>query len=119
MKYRKKTGDSIFNKEYERGFKIPIDAIDPNGILDLSPFTEPGLLKYFGCVPDSVYERAFQEAADSKLDDRLVDNVKATGDITKSAAKLSRARDFNAFLWYIINKGNKKVPHLVKYHDDK
>jgi len=115
LEFRKRTTNSIFSDNSERGFNIPIDAIDPNGILDLSPFTKPGILKYFGCVSDSVYDETIKKEIEKSYDsdDDLFSAIKR-GDSTKRLAKLCRADDFNAFLWYVIHKANRKVPHLVK-----
>ena len=97
---RKKVGDSIYtdllapgSAAAERGFDISISMIDPMGSLDLSPFTEPGSSYYFGCSQD------VDEDSNSKI------------------AALARADDFNAFLWYVIHKGNKQNP-IVREEND-
>jgi len=88
---RKKAGDNVYidllrGAYAERGMDIPISAIDPEGMLDLSPFTKPGDEYYFGQSMDT------EEDSNSKT------------------AKLVRAWDFNAFLWYVIHKGNRQNP---------
>ena len=97
---RKKVGDSIYadllapgSAAAERGIDISISMIDPIGSLDLSPFTEPGSSYYFGCSQD------VDEDSNSKI------------------AALARADDFNAFLWYVIHKGNKQNP-IVREEND-
>lgn len=97
---RKKVGDSIYadllapgSAAAERGFDISISMIDPMGSLDLSPFTEPGNSYYFGCSQD------VDEDSNSKI------------------AALARADDFNAFLWYVIHKGNKQNPIIREQND--
>lgn len=96
---RKKTGDSVYidlvrnPKAFKRGIKIGLSVIDPEGILDLSPFTEPGLNHYFGQSED------VNEDSNSKI------------------SKLARADDFNAFLWYVIHKGRQN-PIAVSLESD-
>ena len=67
----------------ERGLDIPLSVIDPEGMLDLSPFVEPGVRYYFSQSED------VNEDSNSKI------------------SKLARADDFNAFLWYVIHKGRQ------------
>ena len=88
---RKKVGETVYADLFaggaaERGFDISINMIDPFGMLDLSPFTDPGSSYYFGCSQE------VEEDSNSKI------------------AQLARANDFNAFLWYVIHKGNKQNP---------
>ena len=123
LRFRKKVSNSVytniltdsrFNKD--RGIDINIDAIDPQGLLDLSPFTEPGLLYYFGCTDDSVHDTAIKKVV-SKYDDGLnIDTKNVIGDGNSRVAKLVRADDFNAFLWYVIHKGNKQTPSPVTFN---
>ena len=123
LRFRKKVSNSVytniltdsrFNKD--RGIDINIDAIDPQGLLDLSPFTEPGLLYYFGCTDDSVHDTAIKKVV-SKYDDELnIDTKNVIGDGNSRVAKLVRADDFNAFLWYVIHKGNKQTPSPVTFN---
>lgn len=95
---RKKAGDNVYidllrGAYAERGMDISISAIDPEGMLDLSPFTKPGDEYYFGQSMD------IEEDSNSKT------------------AKLVRADDFNAFLWYVIHKGNRQMPIGIKLED--
>ena len=96
---RKAVGDSVYEdvvhigeggSYYERGYDISLNSIDPEGMLDLSPFTEPGEKYYFGQSED------VNEDSCSKI------------------AKLARADDFNAFLWYVVHKGNRQNPIAVE-----
>ena len=63
-------------------------------MLDLSPFTEPGEKYYFGQSED------VNEDSRSKI------------------AKLARADDFNAFLWYVVHKGNRQNPIPIEIQND-
>jgi hypothetical protein len=96
---RKAVSDSVYEDVvhigeggsfYERGYDISLNSIDPEGMLDLSPFTEPGEKYYFGQSED------VNEDSCSKI------------------AKLARADDFNAFLWYVVHKGNRQNPIAVE-----
>jgi hypothetical protein len=127
LRFRKKASRSVYtsiltnveNAGNKRGIDINIDAIDPEGLLDLSPFTEPGLTYYFGCTDDSVHDTAIKKVV-SKYDDGLnIDTKKVIGDGNSRTAKLVRADDFNAFLWYVIHKGNKQTPSRVTIQNGK
>lgn len=103
---RKKVSDSVYtdilSEEYDdRGININVDAIDPWGLLDLTPFDEPGKNYYFGT--DESEEKYFY----------LNDEIKRYDNFNERVAKLVRADDFNAFLWYVIHKGNKQAPIVV------
>ena len=89
----------------ERGINIPLQSIDPNGILALSPFTSPGFYKYFGCLS----QRDFDRLVTMELGQ---EGLTVTGDSNARTAKLTRAEDFNAFLWYVIHKSIKQKPML-------
>ena len=100
---RKAVGDSVYEDVvhigeggsfYERGYDISLNSIDPEGMLDLSPFTEPGEKYYFGQSED------VNEDSCSKI------------------AKLARADDFNAFLWYVVHKGNRQNPIAVELDEN-
>lgn len=96
----------IYNAELEaRGINIPLQSIDPNGILALSPFTSPGFYKYFGCLS----QRDFDRLVTMELGQ---EGLTVTGDSNARTAKLTRAEDFNAFLWYVIHKSIKQKPML-------
>ena len=103
--------DEWFFGPTPRGVNIPIETIDPNGILNLSPFTSPGFFKYFGCMSqrdfDKYLEMKFGDGAASK-------DVTVTGDSNSRTARLTRAEDFNAFLWYTIHKGHIQQPYVLE-----
>ena len=125
LRFRKKISDSVYtniltdveNAGNKRGIDINIDAIDPQGLLDLSPFTDPGKQYYFGCSDDSEFDQAINKVV-SKYDDGLdLDTKNVVGDGNSRMAKLVRADDFNAFLWYVIHKGNKQNPSRATIED--
>jgi hypothetical protein len=86
--------------EKRRGLIINLDSIDPNGILNQSPFTEPGSSKYFGC---------FEEEKTTYLGLDVMAKRKIPVDM------LVRAEDFNAFLWYVIHCGKHPSPFVAQY----
>ena len=106
IKYRKLNGNSYLSKnitdiipiipdinEY-RGFIVNIDSIDPTNILAYSPFSPEGSRFYF--TENNKYTATTEMG--------VYDN-------TNEKWRLSRADDFNAFLWFVINcshfnKGN-------------
>lgn len=90
----------------DRGIDINIDAIDPNGILDLSPFTEPGSNYYFG-IPEDLESTVESE-----------DGVETSDNLSERVTSQVRADDFNAFLWYVIHKGNKQNPAPITIDED-
>ena len=103
---RKKVSNSVYtdilSEEYnDRGININVDAIDPWGLLDLTPFDEPGQNYYFGTEESE--EKYFYSN----------DEIKRYDNFNERVAKLVRANDFNAFLWYVIHKGNKQTPIMV------
>ena len=109
LRLRKKVTDSVYTNiltgyNEERGLYINPDAIDPEGILNLSPFTQPGMMYYFGCTNEAVHDSTIQ-GVESEVN---YNNV--VGDANSRTAKLVRADDFNAFLWYVMHKGNKQSP---------
>ena len=90
----------------DRGIDINIDAIDPNGILDLSPFTEPGSNYYFG-IPEDLESTVESE-----------DGAETSDNFNERVTSQVRADDFNAFLWYVIHKGNKQNPAPITIDED-
>lgn len=105
----------------DRGFYINLRGIDYNNILLNSPVSKYGQNKYFGTRryytiddDDSKYY-TYKEAA-TKLDSEKQDALnngeafsKTTDNIHKhseidSVYELARAKDFNAFLWFVKNK---------------
>lgn len=123
LRLRKKVSESVYTNiltggENERGIDINIDAIDPEGILDLSPFTNPGKLYYFGCGNDKDLDDSIKNVVSKYDDSILLDEVKVVGNGNARTAKLVRADDFNAFLWYVVHKGNKQNPIGITISDD-
>ena len=121
LRFRKKVSNSVYTNiltdiedaTNRRGIDINIDAIDPQGLLDLSPFTDPGKYYYFGCTDDNEFDSTIMKVV-SKYNDGLdLDTKNVIGDGNSKIAKLTRADDFNAFLWYVIHKGNKQNPSMV------
>ena len=115
LRLRKKVSENVYTNiltglNEDRGIDINIDAIDPQGLLDLSPFTEPGLKYYFGCAPDYMYDTTITKTVSKYNDGLQIEEVNVIGDGNSRTAKLARADDFNAFLWYVIHKGNRQNP---------
>ena len=109
LRLRKKVNPNVYTNiltglEEDRGIDINVEAIDPNGILDLSPFTKPGENYYFGIPPlletDVEDTETGERSVFDTADERMASQV--------------RADDFNAFLWYVMHKGNKQNPAPVK-----
>lgn len=121
LRMRKKISNDVFtniltdNTDNNRGIDINVEAIDPEGILDMSPFTEPGKQYYFGCTKDAVTDKVIQDADGGVQLDEIV----ITGSSNSKTARLVRADDFNAFLWYVVHKGNKQTPAPVKINGNK
>ncbi len=108
----------VFDESDKRGLDINVDAIDPEGILDLSPFTQPGMAYYFGCTNENIHDTSIKKVV-SKYDDGIkLDEVKVIGNGNARTAKLVRADDFNAFIWYVIHKGNKQTPSKIIYNSE-
>ena len=115
LRLRKRVTESIYTNiltgyNEDRGIYVNPEVIDPEGILNLSPFTQPGMMYYFGCTTDAVRSKEIQET-DSDVDYSIdLQQTNVVGDANSRTAKLVRADDFNAFLWYVIHKGNKQNP---------
>ena len=125
LKFRKRVGfNSVLGNnaltDIDRGIKIPVAAIDPNGILNLSPFTEPGLLKYFGCMSDTVYDEAIRKKTEVPYSygPNIIGDIVKQGNGNVRKAKLARADDFNAFLWFVMHNGNKKLPTKIRIRNN-
>lgn len=124
-------GESL-TKNSKRGFIFNVKNIDYNNLLSLSPLSERGQMKYFGTK--SYYKINLNSLSDIKYYsyydaikkiDEIKENAKVdpnnniiptTDNIVKhseidSVYELARANDFNAFLWFIINKSyfSKKI----------
>lgn len=95
-------GYSQENKE--RGVSIPISSIDLFGLLDVSPFTDEGLYKYFGC-------HYFTKERDPYTGQEI------TIPVPKMVYSLARAEDYNAYLWFVIHKGHFTNPAALTAND--
>lgn len=85
--------DTNGNPAKGQGLEINIDAADLMGILSFCPLSDEGRAFYF----------------DNEVDNALIEG---TGDLWKS-------RDFNAFLWYIINKSTTDNDKRKKVWDNR
>lgn len=105
--YYKDLYDAAFSQvSEERGVMVSLPSIDPFGVLELSPFREPGNTKYFDCVEDVKIQE--KDAKTGKL--KTVGYKKRNVPIDT----LARAVDFNAFMWYTLNKGKHTSPFRAK-----
>lgn len=93
-----------------RGIEIDISTIDYYGMLNESPMSEKGRYKYFGnkkyYTVDGVKERFYEyEQVISYCLKKEIDKgkIKKHGDVD-TIHEFVRAKDFNAFLWYVLNK---------------
>ena len=75
------------------GFEINLDTVDMYGILSNCPSNKDGSVFYFDAY-DSDYCRDGDSEADRKRP-------------SLTPSELWMSRDFNAFLWYVINKGSE------------
>lgn len=110
------------SRNNDRGFIFNIKNIDFNNLLSYSPLSEQGQMKYFGTK--SYYKINLSELSDIKYYS-YTDAVNALTEYNNSNSnssstsslqdlikvseidnvfELARAQDFNAFLWFIINK---------------
>lgn len=109
----------------DRGFIFNVKNIDYNNLLSYSPLSEQGQMKYFGTK--TYYKFNVKELSDvkyysyydavmaiMKIEENAkndpnysiiptVDNIVKHSEID-SVYELARANDFNAFLWFVINK---------------
>lgn len=101
--------------EKRRGIVINVDAIDPNGILRQSPFTEPGNTRYFGCEYDV---KKYVDNSTAGVDGITIDlGLSATAKKKIPVDMLTRAEDFNAFLWYVMHNGKHPSPFKAEFQD--
>ena len=123
LKLRKKVNPNVYTNiltgfNEDRGIDINIDAIDPNGILDMSPFTKPGENYYFG-IPDE--EETTITTTSTRIDGQSSTQTTETisyDNFNERVTSQVRADDFNAFLWYVIHKGNKQNPAPITINGD-
>ena len=102
-------GEFIFSHIMKRGsgVNIPINSIDYNGLLNCSPFSQEATIKRV-----EIDENGETSIKDSK---NKITNKPKRGysadtlyfgvDKNESPYLLTRAEDFNAFLWFVKNKG--------------
>lgn len=88
-----------------RGIPVNLQALDYMSILQTSPFSLEGRYNYFG-VMTTTEEKILQGGRNG----RPVTITKYTFAPAVSLYSLARAEDFNAFLWFAINKGRLPVP---------
>ena len=102
------------SKNFDKGLKFDVRSLDYTNMLQVSPLTVQGMNLYFGT------RTLFEVLGDSELSDikystfkKALNDCKKYGiDITRisnkseitSVYELARARDFNAFIWFIIHK---------------
>lgn len=93
-----KDAEFIFSqkKEYGEGLIININAIDYDGMLNISPFPQPKKKNTFD-------------------NSTLYFGVNSGN---TSPYQLARASDFNAFLWFVKNKGIFRKPILINSYTD-
>ena len=102
-------GEFIFSNIMKRGsgVNIPVNSIDYNGLLNCSPFSQKATIKRV-----EIDENGETSIKDSK---NKITNKPKRGysadtlyfgvDKNESPYLLTRAEDFNAFLWFVKNKG--------------
>lgn len=105
--------NGAYNEDFRRGVVVNADAIDPNGMLMLSPFTEPGDGKYFGCFEDSEYVDNSTIGVDGET---IGPEVSVVAKRKIPTDMLVRADDFNAFLWYVMHCGKHPSPFIATFN---
>ena len=113
--YRERVGGVIDGANYEdnkkeRGIRLNLNNIDYYGLLDFSPMTENSQYNYFGTkrwytidgVNESYYSYNDVKAACVRLNKDINSVVKHSE--IDSVYELARAKDMNAFLWFILHK---------------
>lgn len=104
MRKRSKDIPPIDDDDVEsRGVLLNVQSFDYTSILETSPFSYEGRYNYFG-VLESQKEKIFDPEKQKKpiTTYRFVPTTSLYG--------LARAEDFNAFLWFVINKGKLSQP---------
>lgn len=121
---------------YDRGFIFNLKNIDYNNLLSYSPISEQGQMKYFGTKSyyeinytnngENIYKKCYSYFDAVQLVDKL--NEEAKNNIALNPPKLenvvhkseidtvyelARASDFNAFLWFVINKAHFLSPTTI------
>ena len=103
MRKRSKDVQPIDGDVESRGVLLNVQSFDYTSILQTSPFSYEGRYNYFG-VLESQEEKIFDPEKQKKpiTTYRFVPTTSLYG--------LARAEDFNAFLWFVINKGKLSQP---------
>ena len=94
----------------ERGFNIDVRSIDYKGLFNLCPIAPEGRFYYFGTsnyfyidgVDEKfyIYENAINYAYEKSID---INKIQKYSEV-ENVEELIRANDFNAFLWYVVNR---------------
>ena len=90
-----------YNKSIDRGIVVNVNAIDPQGLMSLSPYTSPGANRYFGVT---------EETKDPTTGEKKY---------VTSKSPLVRPDDFNAFLWYVMHKAKRQNPLRINIQNRK
>ena len=95
---------------YNRGFRINILSIDYKGILNLSPISSEGRFNYFGTSRyyyiDGIEEKFYtrEDVLEYGRKNNMNNFPIKTYAEVENVEELIRAKDFNAFLWYVLNR---------------
>lgn len=102
-------GEFIFSQEMKQGsgVNIPINSIDYNGLLNCSPFSQQATIKRVEI--DKNGDTSIKDSKNKKTGNPKrgysADTLYFGVDKNESPYLLTRAEDFNAFLWFVKNKG--------------
>lgn len=107
MKPNENVGSDDINA---RGIEIDISTIDYYGMLNESPMSEKGRYKYFGNkkyytvegVKEKFYE--YEQVISYCLKKGINKNLIKKHSDVDTIHEFVRAKDFNAFLWYVLHK---------------
>lgn len=104
MRKRSKDVPKIDDDDVQsRGVLLNVKSFDHTSILETSPFSYEGRYNYFG-----VLEAQEEKIYDPEKKKKPITTYKFVP--TTSLYGLARADDFNAFLWFVINKGKLAQP---------
>jgi len=134
-KYRKylntlsPTQDIVESEDYNnsmRGFFIPATKIDFSNMLNISPMSRLGENYYFGTKKsyklyargmDSQIQQDFYSFASAiqycEYNNINADRIEDCSEID-TVWELARAKDFNAFLWFVSHKAKFPMPKQIK-----
>lgn len=97
--------------EKQKGLIVNLNAIDYKNIMNISPFSDSGKNYYFGinkfyCIDGSDekysnYKSALNAVIKANRNASCISEYSECSNVYK----LARANDFNAFLWFTVNKG--------------